>query len=250
MVAKRYLALSIVSIIIIFILPFAILAHEEETEDQTEDHMAEPETIYHKILDNIMIILVIIAIILVILTAFYYFRSKKPKISKIITYWIALGILLGLGYSAVYYLESGVIERGLIICENTNDNTKECSLAIHIHADMDGSICGEVLKLPLQKGDPLTEPHTHTERNKIHWEGKLKVDKNTKEVIDKTPLKIGTFMDVMGVRFNDKCLGDKCNGDPCNDKVGKLVMLVNGMPNTEYREYVWKDGDRFILKFE
>ena len=217
-------------------------AHEEETED----HAAEPETLYHLIFDNILIILVVIAIIAVILTAFYYLKSKKPGIEKMLVYWLALAIIVGLGYSVIYYLESGVREQGLIICEESG----ECSLAIHIHADVEGSICGQELKLPLQKGDPLTQPHTHNERNKIHWEGKLKVDKNTREITDKIPLKLGTFMDVMGVTFNDRCLGDKCNGDLCNGKEAELVMLVNGIPNTGYRDYIWKDGDVITLKFE
>jgi len=232
----------IFAIIILSLLSLLSFAHEEETED----HVEEPKTAYHQILDNFLIIVVVTTIITVILTAIYYLRSKKPKISSIITSWVALSILIGLAYSVVYYLESGVREQGLIICEESG----ECSLAIHIHADVEGSTCGEELKLPLQKGDPLTEPHTHNERNKIHWEGKLKVDKDTKEVTDKTPLKLGTFMDVMGVRFNDKCLGDKCNDDLCNGKEGKLTMLVNGIPNDEYRNYIWKDGDVINLKFE
>lgn len=154
--------------------------------------------------------------------------------------------MLGIGYLTyaiyVYYTEG--VQNGVVICETGG----ACFRTMHVHADVEIEICGEQIKLPLEKGS-LDGPHTHKERNKIHFEGKPAIDTVSKQLLDISPLKLGTFMQVMGVRFDVQCLDNKCNGDLCDGKPGMVGMFVNGKENKEFQNYVWKDGDQIVIRF-
>ncbi len=160
-------------------------------------------------------------------------------------YILITAIVLGLGYSLFVYLKTGVREEGLVFCE-----AGKCFLAPgDIHAEIEIKVCGKSLNLPLDRGS-TDGPHTHKKRNLIHFEGKLGVDTQTKEVINKTPLMLKTFFDVVGIRFAEECIADKCNGDLCNGKPGTLKVWINNEINNQFQNYVWKDDDNILIKFE
>jgi hypothetical protein len=174
-------------------------------------------------------------------------RKRKPLNVKVIAIGLVLGIAAaGLGYSlASFYAIGG--ESGFIVC-----GAEGCLHALHVHAQVDPYVCGEYLKLELEKGR-LDAPHTHKERNRIHVHRNLHVDPNTGQVTaadQQAYLSLGSFMDAMEVPFTSTRLDGKSNGDACPDgKAGTLRMWVNGQPNTQFREYIWKDGDRILLAF-
>ncbi len=228
---------GLVLLVLFLLFSFIVYAQEEDLKEhhEEEDKVNIPNSVY--------IIYLVIGGISIILSILFF---KKLGIKKLSKYWIFLLILIVISYGWIYYSKSNIQKEGVVICKTEND----CVLASHIHANVDGSVCGEPIKLPLDTGDSTKEPHTHKERNRIHWESLLKVDGTTKEILDYTPLKLGTFMQVMDINFNSTCIYDKCNGDLCNDKVGRLKMWVNNIENNQYDNYVWKDGDLILIKFE
>lgn len=170
---------------------------------------------------------------------------KRTNKKKYLVY-LALAILaVAIGYSTYVYLKSGISEQGLVFCE-----AGRCFLVPgDIHAQVDIEVCGKYLDLPLDKGS--TEgPHTHKERNLVHFEYRLEADPVTKEVTDRTPLTLKAFFEAMEVKFSNECIADKCNGDLCNGKSGIIKMLINDLENNEFENYIWKDDDKILIKFE
>jgi len=174
-------------------------------------------------------------------------RGSKNKVLKYAIIGVIIIFATYLTYSTLTYYKSGIKETGLVFCEK-----EECFLAPgDVHAQVDIYLCGEYFNLPLDKGS--TEgPHTHKERNLAHFEGKLPYHNYKKMVSDNTYIKLGSFMDTMEVKFTNQCISDKCNADMCENtgKSGKLTIKVNGKENNEFREYVWNDKDKIIIKFE
>ena len=120
---------------------------------------------------------------------------------------------------------------------------------MHIHAEITAKVCGEKIMFGLERGD-LSKAHTHKERNLIHWHDTEKIDMESKEIINKEELTLGSFFEQMEIKFNKECLNDKCNGDLCNGDKGMVRMFVNGEENFEFDKYVWKNGDKVEIKFE
>lgn len=176
--------------------------------------------------------------------------SKKRKglhpIVKILITVVVLGVLAFFAYSVWVYESEAAEQHGIVVC---NGDGSECKISLHIHADTELSVCGEKLRLPLETG-PLDEAHTHKERNYLHFHDALLYDVQKQEILATQKLTLGEFFDNMDVRFTSTCLGDKCNDDLCGTTAGKLTMMVNGVPNQEFREYVWSDGDVITLTFE
>jgi len=173
-------------------------------------------------------------------------RKTGSPILKILTGIIILAAVGYLIYAGASYAGSETEQSGVVVCDADGVT---CKISLHIHAQTYPSVCGERLRFPLETG-ALDRQHTHKERNYIHFHDAILYDINAQEIIETDRLKLGEFLDNMGVRFTSECLGDKCNGDLCGDTPGKLTMTVNGVPNTEFRDYVWKDGDEITITFE
>lgn len=164
---------------------------------------------------------------------------------------VIVAILVGLGYYSVrLYQETGAEQQGFVTC-----NEERCEKSIHIHADIDVSICGEKYDFPKNKGS-VTEQHTHAELNYMHVHFTFEVDPETHEPLDTTLLELGNFFKNMEMPFssNPATLGDYTVSDACpNGKVltqDDLKMTVNGEENTEFEHYVWQDGDDIRITFE
>lgn len=113
-------------------------------------------------------------------------------------------------------------------------------IGIHWHADLSIKILGETIEIPAGiglEGLPHKPLHTHDRDNVIHIEFAGLVRENN--------LRLGNFFEIWGKTFNKDCIFDKCNGPE-----GKLKMLVNGEENSEFENYIMRDGDKIEIIFE
>lgn len=175
-------------------------------------------------------------------------EKKGSKAVQIIMYLVILGLIVFIIYSVSIYNES-VRETGetFVVCE-TEDN---CVIALHAHTEVEIKVCGEEIKLPLEAGDK-TATHTHKERNLLHFEERLKYDNKTQTILQTEPITLKDFFnhEDVNIKFNSTCISDKCNGDLCGTLPGNLNFYVNEVNNTEFENYVWKDGDKVKIIFE
>ncbi|MBI4091231.1 GAP family protein, partial [candidate division WWE3 bacterium] len=186
----------------------------------------------------------IVAALVIVLSIFYAMHSKKFKKAAIIA--AVLLAIVGLSYSIYIVYTSGAAQTGVVVCTSAS----ECYWSAHIHAEVTINICGEEsYRFPVEKG-PLNEPHTHEEKNLIHFHERLLIDPQTKEILDPTPLTLDAFFDNMEVAFSESEVLDKKNGDLCNNQQGTVKMIVNGMPRAEFGDYIWKDGDKIKIIFD
>ena len=112
---------------------------------------------------------------------------------------------------------------------------------LHWHATLEILINGNAIEIPASIGLGVVHNpvHTHETDEVIHLEFQgLVIDKN---------LALGKFFDVWNEEFNSECVLDKCVGD----EAGKtLSMTVNNEPNVEFENYILKDGDEIVIKYE
>ncbi len=173
-------------------------------------------------------------------------KSKHPEIKPIITqktkrkiikYSLILLIIILISYgSYALFKKSGDV--------SSSSYTKD---SVHWHAYPTIMICGEEKILPYPTGSKNEHLgnallHTHAPPdNFIHIEGKVyKVDE----------IKLGKYFDVIRVKFDKDQILDTKNGDLCNSKPGKLIMFVNDIENFEFRDYIIKDQDKILIKYE
>ncbi len=170
--------------------------------------------------------------------------KKERDWKAYLGYAAAIIFLAYVAYSVYYYLSTAEKVEEYDVCVDGR-----CIKTFHTHADISFDICGRNINLPLEKGD-LAGPHTHKERNMLHFHERLPYDPNTGQLLETRPLTVGAFMNEMDIRFNDRCIAEYCNGDLCPDgKPGTVRMFINEQPNTEFGQYVWKDGDEILITF-
>ncbi len=187
----------------------------------------------------------IIVAALCIIVGFYAALPKKKKkfnIKPVLTGLVLGAVFIGLGYSVAYFYQAGG-ERGYVVCDDG-----ACEIAVHWHAELELSTCGERYLLPKEAGS-LDEQHTHKEPNRLHFHSLTKATEDG-ELLEPERLTAGGLFKQLNMPFNSECFKDKCNGDLCNGQPGKVTMSVNGVPNTEFENYVWKDGDVIRIAFE
>lgn len=177
-------------------------------------------------------------------------KKSKNVFKTIVTVLIVLAIA-GLGYSVYAYYQAGA-QQGIVVCNPQNPT--ECVWQAHIHTFVVPVVCGEERRLPIEVGE-LEETHTHEEKSAFHWHDRVPFDKEKQEILDKTPLMIGTAFQQINSRLTSTCLLDKCNGDLCADgTVGTLKMFVKRgdtwQQNFEFENFVWQDQDIIYLAFD
>jgi len=110
-------------------------------------------------------------------------------------------------------------------------------LAMHIHAGLRIIINGEEVKIPAGVGivgDRERILHTHEPNGVIHIESPV--------IRDYT---LGDFFKVWGMRLTDTCILEYCNNE-----THRLIMLVNGVPQENIKDYVLRDGDAITLIYD
>ena len=111
---------------------------------------------------------------------------------------------------------------------------------LHWHAELSINILGQPQEIPAGlglAGLPHNPLHTHDRDSVIHleFEGKVMAD----------DIRLGRFFQIWGKQFNKDCIFDKCSGEE-----GTLKMLINGKENSEFDNYIMKDGDKIELRYE
>ncbi|MBI4146033.1 hypothetical protein HY489_01705 [Candidatus Woesearchaeota archaeon] len=158
----------------------------------------------------------------------------------------ALAILAAayIAYSVWYYLSTAEKVEEFEVCY-----VDKCIKTFHAHADITIDLCGKKMSLPLEHG-PLEGPHTHKERNLMHFHERLPYEPTTGKLLEDRPLRLETFMKEFKIPFNETCIANYCNGNACPDgKEGVVRMMVNQDQTFAYQKYVWKDGDEIIITF-
>jgi hypothetical protein len=124
--------------------------------------------------------------------------------------------------------------------------------SIHWHPELSVYIKGEQQAIPVNIGigmqyasDPrfdstmgMTNMHTHDGSGTIHWEV-------MNGPVTKEDVRLGNFFEVWDKKFDSSCILENCNGSE-----GTVKMFVNGKPNTEYQNYLVKDGDKIEIRYE
>jgi len=110
---------------------------------------------------------------------------------------------------------------------------------LHWHPELSIKILGENQEIPEGIGlAPVELPiHTHDEHGIIHLE--------FSGIVREDDIRLGEFFKVWGKTFNKDCIFDKCSGPD-----GQLSMLVNGKENSEFENYLMRDGDKIEIIFE
>lgn len=110
---------------------------------------------------------------------------------------------------------------------------------IHWHPEIKISVLGQIQKIPANIGLGITENsiHTHDNMGVIHLE--------FSGLVKKDDVRLGKFFAIWGKKFNQDCIFDKCSGTE-----GRLKMFVNDKENSEFENYVMRDGDKIEIVFD
>lgn len=177
-------------------------------------------------------------------------QKKSPEKFRLLrNFVIGLALLAIAGlivYSYQAFKTSQIEQEGIVVCNREG----VCEKSIHIHSELNVLICGKEHKLPKEEGE-LSSIHTHKETNLLHFHERLRVDRQG-DILDPSPLTLANAVNkALGLQLTDNCIGKYCNGNPCSSgKKGILRLEVNGQPNQNIPDYVWKDGDAIQLTFD
>ena len=140
-------------------------------------------------------------------------------------------VLVGVIGVTVY----GVVRSsGSTSSDNSTPSTTYTDAEVHWHAAFGVELCGvkqDFLSYGVKQHAGSALLHTHGD-GLIHIEGR---------VIKKEDIALGRFFDGIDVAFDRDRIMDKKNGDTCPntpDKPGSVKMLVNDMPNDQFRDFV------------
>ncbi len=115
---------------------------------------------------------------------------------------------------------------------------------IHWHATPTLTVCGAYIDLP----KPAPGQHLGSNLLHLHDDSLFHIEGN---VSSPSQITLSAMMSNIGRNFSQITLLEKKNGDLCPDgKPGKVQLLVNGVENIEYKDYIIKDGDRIEMRFE
>jgi hypothetical protein len=164
------------------------------------------------------------------------FKQKNSKINyKRFKNWAILIIVAAiLVFSGVYLFNSDsqnvpVTEINIISHSNA---------VLHIYSNLEILINEEKFLIPANIGisQGVMRPiHTHDSSGEIHIEGPYARD-----------FTLGEFFQIWGKNFNSSCIFEYCTQ---NGKAGELKMFVNGQENLKFENYVMRDGDKIIIKY-
>lgn len=110
---------------------------------------------------------------------------------------------------------------------------------IHWHPALEIRVKGERVEIPagVGLGARHADIHTHEVNDRLHYE--------MNRPVRRQDLRLGRFFEIWGKRFDSQCILEDCNGSD-----GTVKMLVNGQPNSEFENYLVRDGDVVEITFE
>jgi hypothetical protein len=178
-----------------------------------------------------------------------YFKKKNSK-NGIILAGIAAAIAVGIGYGVVSGAFSPttppaapVHEEKIVMHQHATLSIRIDGRSVTVPADIginprfykDHSYDTYGMKMPNMPSMPVMAPtHTHDTSGLIHMESTA--------VRDYT---LSDLFNVWGAKFTDTCIMDNCN-----DGTKTVKVFVNGQPNSEFRNYVMKDGDQIVIQYD
>lgn len=111
-------------------------------------------------------------------------------------------------------------------------------LGLHRHVDLRITIKGKQQDIPANLGIGVTHNpiHTHERDGIVHLE--------FQGFVTTDDLRLREFFKVWGKRFNGNCIFNYCNGPG-----GNVTMLVNGVENRDFENYVMKDKDMIEIRY-
>lgn len=178
-------------------------------------------------------------------------KRGKEKFSKRALY-VALGvvILIAVGYGA-FSLGGAPQSNGEFDLMGIPDSF------VHWHADIDIILCGQEQRLPeALPGSLIGPPSLHTHDRQENLRSMPRSDGNgvihNEAVIPSQPGEqtLGRFLDHMNIQFSGTQIMNRKNGDLCpNGNPGTVTLLINGQPNSQWRNYIPRDGDTILIDF-
>lgn len=163
---------------------------------------------------------------------------SQPPLKNILLGLGALALLGGGIYSYNIYKNSEIETSGVVVCNEAG----VCEKSMHIHAEIDITVCGKKFYLPKDVGN-LADTHTHKEDNLLHWHDKVRIDRDGNTAGGEEDRKISSVIDLY---LKDQ-LPEKCSGSA---KAGTFGLTVNNTVSEDIMNYVWKDGDKLKLTFQ
>ncbi len=151
-------------------------------------------------------------------------------------------VIGGIALATIVILVGGVF---LLTKSQTTNVPKDQIVAktgLHWHPKVTVTIKGEKQEIPanLGLGAVHGKIHTHDQDNK---EGVIHME--MKGVVVKDDTRLARFFQVWGKEFDENKIFDKTNSSD-----GSVKMLVNGKENTEFENYLMRDGDQIEIKYE
>ena len=113
--------------------------------------------------------------------------------------------------------------------------------AIHWHMPVSLEICGKETPIVAKKQEHGLI-HGHND-GQMHIEGRVRNDEDAS---------LGKYFDSIGVAFSNTQIDTWTNGKKCENSQtsGKVSMTVNGNKNTEFRNFIPKEGDKIVISFQ
>jgi len=160
-------------------------------------------------------------------------RGKQTQGAKSFFIWGIVLAVLGLGGFGVFrYLSSGSGN----VAGNILDTCVTHSGGMHIHPNLKIVISGEIQEIPRNIGISSTcmRPiHTHDTSRKIHIEFPREYD-----------FVVGDFFKAWDKQFSRTQIFEYLS-----DAAHTVSMTVNGEENSEFENYVMKDGNDIVIEY-
>lgn len=145
------------------------------------------------------------------------------------------------------------IQSGQIQCNMDSKSTIGVLGSQHIHADWKIYINGKELDenffgplaMDMSKMDnPITSSFIHLDKG-------APAPEKTGDVLHMhaTGVPLWIFFESVGMEFNKNCLKLAGNQKFCNNGNKTLKFFLNGKPNSEYENYVFKDLDKILISY-
>lgn len=133
-----------------------------------------------------------------------------------------------------------------------DDATVISASGVHWHPELNIFINGEKQEIPGDIGIGgqyasskwfdsmmgMTDIQTHDASGTLHWEV-------MKGPVLKGEARLGAFFEIWGKPFSNDQIFDVKTSDG-----GELTMTVNGEPNSEFENYLVKDGDKIEIRYQ
>lgn len=153
-----------------------------------------------------------------------------------------LKVLGGVGLLTIAIIVGGVIFFSKDRASSVPEGEIISSGGIHWHPKVAIYVSGEKRELEdsIGLGNVHKPIHTHTEDYKdgvVHLE--------MQGLVTKEDIKLGNFFRIWGKDFSSTQIFDKTNGS-----AGNVRMFVNGAENTDFENYLMRDGDKIEIRYE